>query len=475
MISRLSIALGLASLLPLSCREEQVAKAKPESPPPIKEEKSPEPERKPLINIPVGAVITDLTLPYFSGEKKPVSLLTIKELSVNKDQVLLDETLLSGITLKLWLFEKNGAIRSVTTIPSATYRMEKELIEANGEILMRDAADRFAAQASGGKFLLPSGQALLFGPAITRFDLPQKKKKSTAMNLRPLLPTAVLCQSLVADPPAISPEQLADFERKVAPRLIPDIDGRENFSRIQAVEQKITQRLAGFLSTIDETVLISEKTPAETIEPTEDPLKDLFNPGPESIVISCSKGIYLDGENREIVYLGQIQIEGQGMKMTCQRDLKAIFDEPPAPKPEKQKGKTDEEPAPQDEKKEVKNDPLSRFGGFGDLKQFTATGDVRLSGINEKGQKILLGGDRALYEMTAKEEQDDARVTMRGDQLAFLLETPKGKEQNGSTVAMRSISPDAWIVAEIKGKQISVRTSDDGWETVVISPKKRQE
>lgn len=475
MTSRLSIMLGLASLLSLSCREDQASKAKAESPPPIKEEKTPEPERKPLINIPVGAVITDLTLPYFNADKSPVSLLTIKKLSVNKDQVVLDETLLSGLTLKLWLFEKNGAIRTVTTIPSASYRMEKELIEATGEIFTRDTADRFAAKASGGKFLLSSGQALLFGPAITRVDLPKKKKKSTAMNLRPLLPTVFLCQALAADPPAISPEQLADFERKVAPRLIPDIDGRENFAQAQAVEQKITERLAGFLGTIDETILISEKTPAHTVDPPEDPLKDLFKPGPESIVISCSKGIYLDGENREIVYLGQIKIEGQGMKMTCERDLKAIFEEPPAPEPDQKKGNTGEDPAPRDDKKEAKDDPLSRFGGFGDLKLFTATGDVRLSGLNDKGQKILLGGDRALYEMTATGEEDDARVTMRGDQLAFLLETPKGKEQNGSTVAMRSISPDAWIVAEIKGKQISVRTSDDGWETVVISPKKRQE
>jgi hypothetical protein len=465
MTKRFSILLGLTCLLPPSCEDEKKAQVEPARE--TKKEQPPPPEKKRLINIPAGAVVTDLTLPYFDEEKKAISLMTVEELSVNDDIEVIEETLLSGKTLKLWLFDKNEAVSTITTIPAATYRMERELIEANGEILTRDATDRFAAKSSGGIFALPTGQALLFGPATTRFDLSQKKKKSTAMNFRPLFPAIAISQTLCAAPPEVTPEQLAEFERKVAPRMIPDIDGEANFVKARAKEEQITKRLTNFLDSVDQTVLISNNTPSPAEADEDDPLKDLFKPGPESILITCSKGIYLDGENREVVYLGNIKIKGQGMTMTCKQDLKALFDEPPAEEKEEEK-KSGEDNAGE---KKKKDDPLSRLGGFGDLKQFTANGDVRISGVNEKGQKVYIGGDRALYEMTRQGEKIDATVTMRGDKLAFKLEDPEVDQKKGGTIAFRSISPDAWLVAEVKGDKINMRTSKKYWETVLIQSK----
>ncbi|MGB0144827.1 MAG: hypothetical protein ACPGAP_08650 [Akkermansiaceae bacterium] len=455
MTTRLSILVGLTCLLPLSCHEEKKTKVEPATE--AEKEEPPPSEKKPLINIPAGAVITDLTLPYFDEDRKVVSLMTIKELSVNDDADVTEETLLSGKTLKLWLFDSKEAVSTITTIPTATYRMEREIVEADGEILTRNTSDNFAAKSSGGIFALATGQALLFGPATTRFDLPGENKKSTTMNLRPLLPAVAISQTLLAEPLQVTPEQLAEFERKVAPRMIPDIDGRANFAKARPLGQQITKRLTNFLDSVDQTILISNDTSPTAVADEQDPLKDLFKPKPESIIINCSKGIYLDGENREIVYLGNIKINGQGMIMTCKQDLKAIFDKPPAEEEQ-------EKPSKEEDKK---GDPLSRFSGLGDLKQFTANGDVRVNGVNEKGQKIYFGGDRALYEMTRKGEGNDidATITMRGDKLALMLGDPKKK---GGKAALRSTSLNSWLVAEIRGDVIKVRTSDNGWETVLI-------
>ncbi|MGD1978806.1 MAG: hypothetical protein PVJ98_05395 [Akkermansiaceae bacterium] len=129
--------------------------------------------KKPLINIPAGAVVTDLTLPYFNEERKRVSLLTIETLKVKSDGSPDEETLLAGESLKLWLFDDEGAIRTTTTMSEADYLVERELLKARGQLLMRSANDEFAAQSNGGVFSLETGQALLLGPASTRFVIPK--------------------------------------------------------------------------------------------------------------------------------------------------------------------------------------------------------------------------------------------------------------------------------------------------------------
>ena len=278
------------------------------------------------------------------------------------------------------------------------------------------------------------------------------------MKLTHLIPLTVVAPMLVAAPPEIDPTQLAEFERKVARRVIPNLDGEKNFEKADQLNKGVDLRLASFLQTVDQTTLISQTdAPAEAKEEEEDPLEGLFEPGPDSLLISCSKGVYLDGETYEIVYLGNIRIEGQGVTMTCKEDLKALF-HPPEDKPAEDK----------------KEEPLAKFGGFGDLKQFTAAGDVRLSGVNEKGQKFYLGGDRALYEMTKNGEQINSTITLRGDKLAFILGDPKNKANKDGSVALRSISKNATAVVTLKNKKVKVRLSDKGWVTRLGLPTEKK-
>ena len=123
---------------------------------------------------------------------------------------------------------------------------------------------------------------------------------------------------------------------------------------------------------------------------------------------------------------------------------------------------------------EEKEDPLAKFSGFGDLKQFTAAGDVRVSGVNEKGQKFYLGGDRALYEMTKNGEQINSTITLRGDKLAFILGDPKDKTNTDGSVALRSISKNATAVVTLKDNKVKVRLSDKGWLTRLGLPVKEK-
>jgi hypothetical protein len=155
-----------------SCQEEE-KRARP----PIPEENTVDPNKKQkqsLLNVPAGAVIEDLVLPYYSDDKKKVSLLTIKEVTV-ADDLRLDKTVLKGENLKVWLFDDEGAIRSTTVISSADYLVNKEQLVAKSEVLMIGSNGKFAAKSKGGVFSLTSGQAILLGPATAQFKIPQKK------------------------------------------------------------------------------------------------------------------------------------------------------------------------------------------------------------------------------------------------------------------------------------------------------------
>ena len=169
---RLPSLVSALCFLATSCQDDK--KSAQKSTPPQKEKKIEEEEKKSLINVPAGAVMTDMVFPYYDENLKKISLMTIQELTVRDDSVE-NETLLAAKNVKLWLFDETGAIRSTTTISEADYFLEEEELRAEGEILMIGAENKFAVKSTGGIFSLATGQALLLGPATTRFELPKKE------------------------------------------------------------------------------------------------------------------------------------------------------------------------------------------------------------------------------------------------------------------------------------------------------------
>jgi len=133
-----------------------------------------EKKKESLLNVPTGAVIEDLILPYYDDDQKKISLLTIEEVTVADDRRT-NKTILKGENLKVWLFDEEGAIRTTTIISSADYLVNKEQLVAKSEVLMIGSDGKFAAKSKGGIFSLTTGQAILLGPATAQFKIPQKK------------------------------------------------------------------------------------------------------------------------------------------------------------------------------------------------------------------------------------------------------------------------------------------------------------
>ena len=384
--------------------------------------------------IPAGAVLTNFSVPRFSKEKKRVSLLTAEEMVVDSPKVL------RGRGLKLRMFDDQEEVRSVATIANARYLLDEELLRGTGEIIVREKNDEFYARSQGGIFSLDTGQALMLGPAQTMFLLPDKR--TTQMNLKSALPFAALVQLLVATPPPqLTAEELADFERNVAPRMLPEFKGPELMEKADAKNKSVEQHLAEYLTTVGKhDLLLQVAAPPVTEE--EDPLKDLFEENPDRIFISASKGIYFDGTSYELVYLGNIKFKGQGITLSCDQDLKVIFDPPPVDKKE--------------DPKVAEDNPIKGFGGVGELQQFTASGNLRISGVKD-GETFHLGGDRAIYDKSKNQ------IIIRGDALGFRM----------GNNATRSINKNAYAVINIDANnEIKNIQFSNNWETVLTVPEK---
>ncbi|MDB4389540.1 hypothetical protein N9Z32_01875 [Akkermansiaceae bacterium] len=166
------LLLILIFILP-SCQEEK-RRVRPTIQKEANTEDPNEKKKESLLNVPAGAVIEDLILPYYNDDQKKVSLLTIEEVTV-ADDIRTKKTILKGDHLKVWLFDEEGAIRSTTVISSADYLVNKEQLVAKSEVLMIGSNGKFAAKSKGGIFSLTTGQAILLGPATAQFKIPQKK------------------------------------------------------------------------------------------------------------------------------------------------------------------------------------------------------------------------------------------------------------------------------------------------------------
>lgn len=470
MTFRLSLLILGTSFLQSACRNKVQSVA------PIEEQREEEKIENENVRfrVPLGAVISDIRLPYYNKDNRLVSLLTAREMTVEGGDPAANEIedpkkvrRLNGKELKLWLLDKAEKVRSITTFDTAKYDISKEQLTATGELIMRGADNQFAARSNGGIFTLKTGQALLMGPTFTRFKIPERKDKTT-MNLLPVLPLTAAMQMLIAAPPEVDPEHFAKFERLVAPRLIPYDDADDHFERADQLNAELARRLAEYLILIGKTEILSQ-VKAEPQAEEKDPLEEIMKLGPADMSIECDQGVYLDSAALEIAYFGIIKAQGKGLKMSCNKDLKVIF-HPPEPKKDADKKKEETN------KKDDAN-PIKDFGGFGDLKQITASGKVRIDGLT-KGKKFYIGGDRALFESDPKNPKNEGTITLRGDNLNFLSGDPNDKTSEEPLILQRSISKDAWAIVKIKAgakpKQtdVTVQLSRGHWKLELIDRKK---
>lgn len=450
------------ALLPLNGQEEIL----PLSPSKEQKQKERKENEDARFRIPLGAVVSDVSLPYFGENNRPISLLTAEELTVEgadpHTAPNLEATtvqLLNGNRLKLWLFDKQGLVKSITTIPKAKYHVTEEKIVTSGKLITRGTHNKFAAQAQGAIFALKTGQVLLLGPGLSRFRIPQKKE--TTMNLRPILPLGTAVQMLIAAPPTVDQKHFEEFERAVTSPRLPEINAEQKFATAELHNQALTQRATNYLTTIGQSQLL---TPSTTPPPTKsDPFDSSLELGPSDISIEFDKGAYFDSEALEVAYFGNIKIEGLGLKITCNKDLKAIFNPPASGKKEQ----------------DQKGSPIKNFAGFGDLKQVTANGRIRLEGTDKEGKKFFLRGDRALFESNPKNPKKEGIITLRGDNLSFIQGDPLNKKSEEPIIRGDSSSKNAWAIVNIKQglapdtSDLSVQFSPGNFKIGIINRKKK--
>ncbi|MDB4374046.1 hypothetical protein N9Z50_03490 [Akkermansiaceae bacterium] len=377
-----------------------------------------------MSRLPVGATLTNVSVPRFDDKKRRTSLLTAKTMSVESEEEL------KGKGLTIYLFDKEQKVSSTAKMAAATYLVNKEQLAATGELLLRATNDEFLARGQSGLLALSSRQGILLGRAETMFLQKEKKPKKTAMTLpTSIAPLLAGLQMLTAAPPLVTTEELVEFEKQVAPRVIPNIDPRADVEQAEENEANLTQRLANFLSLVGQSRVLAQA--AAPVAP-EVPFEDLFKPNKKRIIIKAD-GFYFDGENSEFSYLGNTTLTGRGITMTSKEGMKVLFDPPK----KKQEAKKDEA------------DLLGGFKGIGEMKQFTATGGIEINGKDKEGQPIRVRGSRAVYDAKAQ------KIILRGSNLSFLVQN----------VAVRSSNKDAYIVVSLLGgENVSVQTNGGGWQ-----------
>jgi|TARA_B110000305_G_scaffold40724_1_gene42214 hypothetical protein len=341
---------------------------------------------------------------------------------------------LNGEGLVIYLFDKEQKISSTAKMEAATYKVKKEQVIASGELLLQSANDHFLARGQGGILTLKSRQGILLGPAETMILEQDKKTENTTMNLRsPILPFLAGLQMLTAVPPLITADELVEFEKQVAPRVLPTIDPRKNFEEADENEAGLVQRLTRFLAVVEQTHILAQvKAPVEP----EIPFEDLFKPNKKRIIIKSSKGFYFDGVHSEMSYLGNVELKGKGMIMTAKEGMKVLFDPPPA--------------KPKEDDAEKDDSPFSGIKGIGEIKQFTVAGGVLIKGNDEKGRPIEVRGGRAVYDAKS------GKVTIRGADLSFRV----------AGFALRTRNKDGYVIISLIGDEnIRAQTSPTGWET----------
>lgn len=392
-------------------------------------------EENAFSRLPIGATLTKVSLPRFDEKKRRQSLLTAELMEVTSAKKL------RGENLVIRIFDKEQKVSTTATMAAADYLVEKELVVATGELILRSTEDLFLARGQGGILSLNNHQGILLGYSETMFLERNTEKEITMKQLKPILPLLAGIQLLAATPPPeVTKEELVDFERQFIATEIPEPKGAALVAHSEKAEVGVTQRLTSFLQAIGQTQILAQQATPETPQP-DIPFEDLFKPHKDRLIIKSNKGIYFDSKDQEFVYLGNVLINGRGMQMSCTDGMKILFDQP-----EEKDTKDDKEGSAFDSSR-----------GIGELKQFTANGSIVIRGRSKDGQPIEARGERAIY------DNKNQTIIIRGHKISFRM----------GNIAAQSGDQNAYVVIRLLGDGNLTAQTEGSWQAVFPDQKKK--
>ncbi|MFK7910657.1 MAG: hypothetical protein AB8F34_08640 [Akkermansiaceae bacterium] len=410
--------------------------------------------------LPEGSILRRVRLPRYDKNFNPTSLLAAEQLLV------LGKNRIEGEGVTIELYEPDGSLQARSKMRRAIYDQEKSTLHAREAIYLKGKT--FVASGSGLIFHWESKKGFLDGPTSTRFTY---QKKDNAMNTsflsprdRPLQTCVALgaylamSTSLIAEAPiGLTAGDLAKLE-KLSKTRSPEATTTRNItedsiSKQNELSKKADSQIQPFLKSIGKGTLLIQSPadpapePAAQLKPPAEPAaeKPELKPGESTLLIECDGGLYFDNDSGVLVYMKNIRLTEDRFKLTCSDELKVFLsqDEKEAAKPESPEA---EQPG-----EDKKND--SQLSSFGSLKQIIATGEVKLTQLDEQGRPFIAMAETASYEATTGE------IILRGG---------RPRLQQSANQFLQAQEPGQWVKVLKSGKLV---TSRGKWKMVAVITK----
>lgn len=401
----------------------------------------------PTLNIlPEGSILRRVRLPRYDKDFNPISLLSAEQLTV------LDSHRIGADGVTIELYEADGSLQARAKMRRATYDQKNSTLHAEEAVYLKGKS--YVASGTGLIFHWETNQGFLNGPASTRFHF----QKDTAMNTlfpshNSRLQSCVLISSfltfstaLVAEPPAkLTSEQLSELE-ELSRSVAAEAAARqsETRSRIQEhdqLEKDARARITPFLKDIKKDALLVQK-PAEPKPGTAPaPIKaPALKPGESTLLVECDGGLYFDNDAGILAYLKNIRLTEDRFRLTCSDELKVFLEQKPA----------EEAPKKADSPKTAGKEKEGQLSSFGNLKQIIATGNVKVTRKDDKGNLFIAMAETASYEAKSGE------IILRG---GF------PKLQQAANQYLQAQQPGQWIRVLKNGKLV---TSSGKWKMIAV-------
>jgi len=392
-----------------------------------------------LDHLPEGSILRQVRLPRYDKNFTPLSLLTAEKLLVIGE----DEINASGV--KIELYTKDGTTRASAHMREAIFHPSKKILRAQHAVHLKGI--HFEASGTGLTVDLNKAQGFLFGPASTLF-LTNKKSQPSPSAMRSFHPSPFLTSTvatavastllsvtptLTALPPTpLTSAELTELDTASAPIEKTITEKQENTQASLSADatdnQKASATIAPFLKKIGQEALLISTTkptaaPAKTPPPKQPSPKKSPSSPQNKLRVDCEGGVYFDNDSGVLAFLKNVKLTETSFTLTCSKELKVFLEEKP---------------------KHKKSD-TQKSSSFGDLKRIIATGDVKVTRKDDKGNLFIATGETASY---------DAKTGK------MILKGGYPRLQQSSNQYLQAASEGAWIVIHKDGKLI---TSHSKW------------